>query len=179
MGYYLTDDIYPRWTTIMKTVSQPEGLKRQLFARMQEACQKDVERTFGVLQAHFNIVKVPVRGWSDGDLYYIMKMCIVLHNMIIEDGCNILENERSTALLETDTTNTLCQVSRDHLNFTSVFMLDDEKGKEGGRKRLVEADLVALAAAKVVPYLTKTLTFARDNSCQDLPLEVAFYELLP
>ncbi|XP_028054827.1 uncharacterized protein LOC114259038 [Camellia sinensis] len=49
MGYYLVDGIYPRWATIVKTISQPQGTKRQLFARMQEACRKDVERAFGVL----------------------------------------------------------------------------------------------------------------------------------
>lgn len=81
--------------------------------RMQEACRKDVEKAFGVLQARFNIVRVPTRGWSDEVLYYIMKTCIILHNMIIEDEHNIPENERSAAQLETDTSNTRCQVSRD------------------------------------------------------------------
>ncbi|XP_028110963.1 uncharacterized protein LOC114309433 [Camellia sinensis] len=104
IGYYLADDIYPRWATIVKTISQPQGAKRQLFARMQEACRKDAERAFGVLQAQFNIVSVPARGWSDEDLYYIMKTCIILHNMIIEDERNIPENERSAVQLETDTT---------------------------------------------------------------------------
>ncbi|XP_028105987.1 uncharacterized protein LOC114305064 [Camellia sinensis] len=97
MGYYLADGIYPRWATIVKTISQPQGAKRQLFSRMHEACRKDVERAFGVLQARFNIVNVPARGWSDEDLYYIMKTCIILHNMIIEDERDIPENERSAA----------------------------------------------------------------------------------
>ncbi|XP_028085908.1 putative nuclease HARBI1 [Camellia sinensis] len=103
MWYYLTDVIYPRWATIVKITSQPQGTKRQLFARMQEPCRKDVERAFEVLQARFNIVTVPARGWSDKDLYYIMKTCIILHNMIIEEQRDIPENERSAAQLETDT----------------------------------------------------------------------------
>ncbi|XP_028067286.1 uncharacterized protein LOC114270087 [Camellia sinensis] len=49
MGYYLANGIYPRWATIVKTISQPQGAKRQLFARMQEACRKDVKRAFGML----------------------------------------------------------------------------------------------------------------------------------
>ena len=77
MGYYLADGIYPRWAMIVKTISQPQDAKRQLFARMQEACRKDVKRAFGVLQARFNIVRVPARGWSDEDLYYIMKTSII------------------------------------------------------------------------------------------------------
>ncbi|CAL5441083.1 unnamed protein product [Camellia sinensis] len=97
MGYYLADGIYPRWAMIVKTISQPQGAKRQLFARIQEACRKDVEKAFGVLQARFNIVSVPARGWSDENLYNIMKTCIILHNMIIKDERDIPENERSAA----------------------------------------------------------------------------------
>ncbi|XP_028096726.1 uncharacterized protein LOC114296622 [Camellia sinensis] len=104
MGYYLADGIYPRWVTIVKTISQPQGAKRQLFARMQEACRKDVERAFGVLKARLNIVRIPTKGWSDEDLYNIIKTCIILHNMIIEDERNIPENERNAEELETDTT---------------------------------------------------------------------------
>ncbi|XP_028078968.1 uncharacterized protein LOC114280785 [Camellia sinensis] len=46
MRYYLADGIYLRWAMIVKTISQSQGAKRQLFARMHEACQKDVERAF-------------------------------------------------------------------------------------------------------------------------------------
>uniref|UniRef100_A0A0D3DGB4 DDE Tnp4 domain-containing protein n=1 Tax=Brassica oleracea var. oleracea TaxID=109376 RepID=A0A0D3DGB4_BRAOL len=48
--------------------------KAVLFAQRQEAVRKDVERAFGVLQARFAIVKNP-----------IMRACIILHNMIVED----------------------------------------------------------------------------------------------
>ena len=34
----------------MKTIAEPVGAKRQLFATKQEAQRKDVERRFGVLQ---------------------------------------------------------------------------------------------------------------------------------
>ncbi|XP_028058248.1 uncharacterized protein LOC114262094 [Camellia sinensis] len=112
MGYYLVDGIYPHCTTIMKTISQPQGLKRQLFARIQEAFRRDIKRAFGVLRARFNIFRVPARGWNDENLYYIMKTCIILHNTIIENERNIPENKSSATLLETDITNTLCQVLR-------------------------------------------------------------------
>ncbi|XP_028122249.1 uncharacterized protein LOC114319439 [Camellia sinensis] len=142
MGYYLADGIYPRWATIVKTISQPQGAKRQLFARMQEACRKDVERAFGVLQARFNIVSVPARGWSDEDLYYIMKTCIILHNMIIEDERDIPENEHSAAQLETDTSNLGCQVSRDPNEEYAQFMLNRQRIRSVEAHNVIRNDLI-------------------------------------
>ncbi|XP_018462223.1 uncharacterized protein LOC108833285 [Raphanus sativus] len=60
MGYYLADGIYPKWSTIVQTIHEPIGPKKQYFATQQEACRKDVERAFGVLQSRFAIVKRPV-----------------------------------------------------------------------------------------------------------------------
>lgn len=51
----------------------------------QESCRKDVERAFGVLQSRFAIVASPARGWKKRHLYDIIKSCIIMHYMIIED----------------------------------------------------------------------------------------------
>ncbi|XP_012841195.1 PREDICTED: uncharacterized protein LOC105961512 [Erythranthe guttata] len=82
MGYYLTDGIYPKYATLIQTIPHPV---EKLFARKQEAVRKDVERAFGVLQIRWGITQGPVRYWSKTDLCDIMKTCIILHNMIIED----------------------------------------------------------------------------------------------
>ena len=57
LAYYLTDGIYPKWSTFIQSITLPQGSKAALFAKVQEATRKDVERAFGVLQARFAIVK--------------------------------------------------------------------------------------------------------------------------
>lgn len=52
---------------------------------MQESARKDVERAFGVLMARFAIIKTPARIWKKEILDSIMKTCVILHNIIIEN----------------------------------------------------------------------------------------------
>ncbi|XP_050253758.1 uncharacterized protein LOC126699825 [Quercus robur] len=85
MGYYHADGIYPQWSTFVKTIPRPLGAERKLFAKAQEAYRKAVERAFGVLQARFAIVRGFARFFYHETLQDIMKACIILHNMIIED----------------------------------------------------------------------------------------------
>ena len=89
MGYYLADGIYPNWSTFVKTIPCPQGLKEKHFAKAQELARKDVERTFRVLQARFAIVRGPVRFWDEETLSDIMKACIIMHNMVIADEGDI------------------------------------------------------------------------------------------
>ena len=95
MGYYLTDGIYPEWATFVQSIRLPQGPKAQLFAQRQEAARKDVERAFGVLQARFRIIRAPALIWDLKLIGKVMKACIILHNMIVED-------ERDTYLHYTD-----------------------------------------------------------------------------
>ena len=85
IGYYLADGIYPDWATLIKTISAPISNKHKVYAERQEACRKDVEHGFGVLQARWKIFHSPARLWHQEDLNYIMRACIILHNMIIMD----------------------------------------------------------------------------------------------
>jgi hypothetical protein len=85
MRYYLADKIYPNWSTFVKTIPRPLGAKRKYFASKQKSARKDVEQEFGVLQSRFAIVYGPVRYCDEETLANIMKACIIMHNMIIED----------------------------------------------------------------------------------------------
>ena len=69
MGYYLADSIYPKWSTIVQTIQQPQGRKKKYFSIKQEACRKDVERAFGVLQSRFAIIAGPSRFFGKNMSY--------------------------------------------------------------------------------------------------------------
>jgi hypothetical protein len=85
MRYYLADRIYPNLLTFVKTILRPLEAKRKYFASKQESTKKDVEWAFGMLQSRFVIVRGPVQYWNKKTLANIMKACIIMHNMIIED----------------------------------------------------------------------------------------------
>lgn len=85
MGYYLTDGIYPQWAAFIQGITLPQTDKHRLFAQHQAAARKDVERAFGVLQSRFAIVRHPSLVWDEDAMHIIMKACIIMHNMIVED----------------------------------------------------------------------------------------------
>jgi hypothetical protein len=66
MGYYLADDIYPPWSTFVKTIlrSLVNGPNKSHFATMQEVHRKYVERAFGVHHKRVGIVRGPVEYWK-------------------------------------------------------------------------------------------------------------------
>ena len=76
---------YPKWATFIQSIRLPQGPKNSLFAQKQEAVRKDVERAFGVLQARFAVVRNPSNLWDKNKIGNIMKACIILHNMIVEN----------------------------------------------------------------------------------------------
>lgn len=61
---YLENDIYPKFSTLVKTFRNSLGPKHKLFAITQESCKKDVQRAFGVLQSRFAVTAGPSRFWT-------------------------------------------------------------------------------------------------------------------
>jgi hypothetical protein len=47
--------------------------------------RKGVECVFGLVKKRFNILAIPSRSYSQRTLGLIMRACIFLHNMIIDD----------------------------------------------------------------------------------------------
>ncbi|XP_021733024.1 uncharacterized protein LOC110699819 [Chenopodium quinoa] len=85
LAYYLADGIYPKWPTFIQGITHPQVQKDKLFADQQVTVRKDVERAFGVLQARFTILRQPALAFDEDILCDIMKSCIIMHNMIVED----------------------------------------------------------------------------------------------
>jgi hypothetical protein len=83
--YYLADGIYPEWSVFVKTHRKPKEDKYKRFSQEQEACRKDVEQAFGVMQSHWAIVHHPARQWSVRQMWEVMTASVIMHNMIIEE----------------------------------------------------------------------------------------------
>ena len=52
---------------------------------MQESASNDVERTFGMLQARWGIVRGAAMMWDPKTLRQATIYCVILHNIIVEN----------------------------------------------------------------------------------------------
>lgn len=52
---------------------------------VQESARKGIERAFGVLQTCFAMVQRPAKLMEKDDLVMVIKICMIMHNMIIEN----------------------------------------------------------------------------------------------
>lgn len=86
--YWLADGIYPRRNTFVLAYAKPVCEIDRNFTHWQESVRKDIERAFGVLQARWRILSAPARHWDRNLLDNMIKCCVILHNMIIEDEYN-------------------------------------------------------------------------------------------
>ena len=91
--FMLADGIYPELSRIAKTVDEPRGHGKKLYAKWQESCRKDIERAFGVLQRKFQVLKRPIEQWFIRDINYLVQSTITLHNMMVEHRINKNEKE--------------------------------------------------------------------------------------
>lgn len=84
-AYFLADGIYPDYPYLVKSIPEPLTNKEKNFAKVQEACRKDVERAFGRLLSKWHILATPGRCKKLKHLKYIWLACIILHNMTLRD----------------------------------------------------------------------------------------------
>ena len=59
-----------------------KGTRNKYFANAREACRKDVERAFGILQARFAFSKGPAREWDEETLAAIIICWMITFSVI-------------------------------------------------------------------------------------------------
>jgi len=59
--------------TLIQAFNEPQNPKQQAFTRTHKAFRKDVDNTFGILQAQWAIVAGHVRMWYKEDTTSVMK----------------------------------------------------------------------------------------------------------
>ncbi|XP_042963607.1 uncharacterized protein LOC122297537 [Carya illinoinensis] len=139
MGYYLTDGIYPKWRTFVKTISSPRGNKKKNFVKAQESARKDVERAFEVLQQQFAIIRGPSRMFKVKDLTNIMKACVILHNMIIEDE---RDDSESPNIEYDQLDDDLPELSRNHTIELTDFIQRHHHIRDSSAHHQLQEDLI-------------------------------------
>lgn len=137
MGYYLADGIYPPYATIVKSVKNPRTQKEKVFSQAQEGARKDVERAFGILQARFAFIRNPAKLWNKEALAVIMKACILLHNMIVED-----ERRDCNWRAEYDNSEPVPEIHRDPGDKFYAYMAQDAKMRDLQQHQQLRDDLI-------------------------------------
>ena len=107
--------------------------------KAQESARKDVERAFGVLQQRFAIIRGPSRMFKVKDLTNIMKTCVILYNMIIED-----ERDDSESLnIEYDQLDDdLSELSRNHTIELTDFIQRHHHIRDSSAHHHLQEDLI-------------------------------------
>lgn len=68
--WLMVDGIYPELARFVKTIQEPVGQRKTRYAAWQEACRKDIERAFGVLQCKFHILTKKNEQWYLKDIEF-------------------------------------------------------------------------------------------------------------
>ncbi|KAJ9537611.1 hypothetical protein OSB04_030344 [Centaurea solstitialis] len=97
---------------------KPTASDIQAIYALHESARKDIERTFATLKSKWHVVARPARVWSRRKLQEIMYSCIILHNMIREDGGFSHYPFDPTAVLPSEVETTISEEERaNNVNF--------------------------------------------------------------
>ena len=91
-NYFLLDGIYPEWAIFVNTYQDKSDPQRKKFATAQEKVRKDIECAFGILVQRFHVLQRPIRKWFLDEIDELIKCCVILHNMIVEERMGSLTN---------------------------------------------------------------------------------------
>ena len=82
--FYLVDGVYPQLSHFVKTILIPIMQKETTLAGWHKATWKDVECIFGVLQSKWHLLASPVEMWDKVCIQDMLILCIILHNMMVQ-----------------------------------------------------------------------------------------------
>lgn len=82
--YWFSYGIYPKWPVFMSIIANPVSKKDQLYAKIQEAIRKDIERAFGVLQGNWHIFLHASCFMTVDTVHMIVKFLVIMDNMCVE-----------------------------------------------------------------------------------------------
>jgi hypothetical protein len=100
-----------------------------------------VEQAFGMLQAHFAIIKNPGCLWNNDDFENIMIMAIIIHNMIIKDKRDsAFENMHDYHLESSQTTHASSTSSSQHNS--EMFLLQHQAIRSRLTQQMLKEDMI-------------------------------------
>ena len=83
--FILVDGIYPQYSRFVKSFKVPVTEREKKFSEWQEACRKDIERAFGVLQGRWQSMQRPFHQLNLDLIGNRVCCCLILHNMCVSD----------------------------------------------------------------------------------------------
>ena len=98
--FFLVDGIYPQLSRFVKTISVPLTHSDTKFAKWQESVRKNVERRFGVLRKKFKFLQNPVGLHGVDDMYYVVKLCLCLHNAMVIHRTEVGEDPKTEQMYD-------------------------------------------------------------------------------
>ena len=94
--FVLVDGIYPQLSRFLQAIPVPITKIDRNFSGWQEAKRKDVERAFGVLKKKFHFLVNSMQMHHREDIFYAVRACIAMHNMMVEIRVEEHQDESST-----------------------------------------------------------------------------------
>jgi hypothetical protein len=163
----LVDDIYLAYSIFINSINHdPQNKKEKYFATCQEPCHKDIKRAFSVLKQQFQILQSPIKSWYWEDIMDIMDVCILVHNMIIENHRQhyiISEYIEAGQEWYAATKGPFCATNNEtnHPLIVSLFY-NDEHQHSNAANILIEADL-AICMAISVAHLNEEMKHQQEH----------------
>jgi hypothetical protein len=163
--YFLVDGIYLAYSIFINSVNHPQNKKEKYFVTCQEACRKDIECAFGVLVQQFQILQHPIKSWYWEDIVDIMDVCILVHNMIVENRrpeYSVSEYIESGQVWYA-ATNPFCTTNYEtnHPPIVSLFHTDEQQHPNSANI-LIKADLATRMALRVA-HLKEEMKNQQDH----------------